>query len=227
MRRERALLLLLTACRPGPDTSESGKTPQGTSNAAVFGGIGHVVWIVPDGTRADESIFDDVSSASGTTPDEILPTLRKDVFPQGTVIRPGLSTGITVTAEAHGTMLTGARVPQANYPCFEGPGHFRPELPTLFELLRKEKGYGPEAVAFVANYEQFEGHTFSVYPTYGADYGSELVFLSAADTPEGGNAKDPADDDGVVMDALLQRLQAADVHLSLTNLHWIDGAAHT
>ena len=125
------------------DTSDTGGSdpnlPYACGTATVTGaspGVQTVVVLVTDGARIDETFGTKISSVTGEATEDYWPTIRSELLPGGTVVLPGLATGVTITAEGHGALLTGSRIAQANFPSDDGPGMYRPEIPTLFERLR-------------------------------------------------------------------------------------------
>lgn len=190
----------------GPDTqAETGILP---------GPVEHVVILVMDGARSDETIFDGTSSASGDLTEKILPNMRATLFPQGTLLRPAYSTGITETSEGHSQMITGVRLPQCNFPSDLGTGWFLHESPTLFEQFRSQWELAPDQAVLVANTPHLIPHVTSVWPGLGQEQAGTFVELEA------GGA------DSLVLDMVLDKLEASDVRYLLANLHHIDWAGH-
>lgn len=235
------LLLALAAC-PRKDPVETGDSPHDTGDTPVDtspdtdtdtdsgipdGPVKHVVILVTDGARSDETIFDGESNASGGPTADIMPYMRAKLWPQGTLLRPGYATGVTETAEGHVSILTGSHLPQSNMPSDFGAGWFRPEAPTLYEAVRSAEGLPQEQVGLVANTEHLQGHTSSVFPGLGEAMGAAYTFLSKADMEGGGDASKPADDDAIVWETIQEQMTATEVRFVLGNLHEIDRSGHT
>lgn len=216
MRWSTLLLPLALSCNhpkeeSGPSTKESVPDPEtGPSLASVE----HVVILVMDGARSDETIFDGISSASGDLGSKILPHMRSTLFPQGTLLRPAYSTGVTNTSEGHMQMLAGVRLPQCNFPSELGTGWFLPEAPTIYEQIRSQQGVSSDQVWLVANTPHLQPHIVSTWPGLGADYTGTY------------EAWPTAQDDDDVIDAVLEKLANHDVRFILGNLHRIDYSGH-
>ncbi len=87
-----------------------------------------VVVVVMDGVRAEESLGDRTSSATGLAPWEMMPQTWEKLVPQGARATSALNTGITITAPAHCALTSGLKQPLANYAVEDEPGIYRPEL---------------------------------------------------------------------------------------------------
>jgi len=193
------LLLSLLACRATPpDTAEA----QAPSLEDLRGSVGHVVVLTLDGARSDETLWDEPSSVSGTTPDEIVPRLRSELFPQGTENRPGYNLGVTATVEAHAALVTGQRLAQATDASAPDAGHLRPEI------ARRELDLSEDEVAFVANYRHLDALGWGLHPAYGEAWAAPWTDV----VDENG---DDTEDDAPVVSTLQSTPSAA------------DGAGHT
>lgn len=230
-------LLLLVGCPSDPKDSESGRdtvddSPPDTSGdtgpdtATPTALVDHVVAFTFDGARADETIWDGVSSASGKSAEYITPWMRAKLFPQGTLVRPVYVTTVTNTGEGHSDLLTGYRVPQANFPSEQDPGWLRPEVPTFMEHIRDQKGVAQDQVWFLADMPNMAGHVGSVYPTLGKDMGGTWFFVDQTYEDPEGNPEKMCSDDGIVVDLLELTMREHDVTFALANLHHIDQAGH-
>jgi len=183
--------------------------------------VGTVVVLVTDGARIDETFGDLESSVSGEATEEFWPTIREQLLPQGALFFPGYTTGVTITAEGHASMLTGARIPQANFPSDEGPGMYRPELPTHFEGVRGD-GSGQSAAALVVNTVHLGGHTWSLMPGQGEELGGTFTFLT-----QGEDSDQPLGEDSGVIEGVQAHLDANDdTRFVIANLHQMDRSGH-
>ena len=223
------LLLLSNACflrsSPADGTGETAVDPATWEPA--WNSVGHAIIMVMDGARTDETIWDGTSSASGGPTANIIDHMRQDLFSEGTLLRPAYATGVTQTAEGHAEMVTGVRLPQCNFPSDMGAGTFRPEVPTLFELLTERGDTSTSQVAFIANTPHLIGHTWSLYPGLGEDAGASFTFITQAMDGSGGSEEDASDDDPFAILYTQQRLEAQPSRLVVTNLHDIDRSGHT
>ena len=178
-----------------------------------------VVVLVTDGARIDETLGDLTSSVNGEATADFWTDIRANLLPQGTEVLPGYATGATITAEGHAEMLTGRRIPQANFPSDWGAGLYRPEFTTLFEAVRKARGTDEDAVELVSNTIHLCGHAWGLDPDHGEDVGGVFDFI----TDEDGL---PLDDDVGVIEAVQASMADHDVNFVLANLHQIDRSGH-
>lgn len=181
-----------------------------------------VIIVVLDGVRAEDSLGDRVSSATGLWPQEMLPKVWEELVPQGARASAAFNIGITITAPAHCEMLSGQRVALANYPDEGDDGAYRPELPSLAEVLRAELGLPASQAAIMGNTMHIEPTAHSLWP--GADWGAS--FSLVLDDPEDAASNLPARDDRDVIAALRQRLRDDAPRLALVNLHGVDRIGH-
>ena len=196
-------LLLGLGCQPA-DTSD-----------------GTVIIVVMDGVRLEESLGDDPSRATGEHPSELMPRTWSALLPEGARSTDAWNLGATTTTPAHAAMLAGRRVPFANYPVYEDPGLYRPDLPTLFEHLRREGGLGQDDVLLMANTNLIQPLEHSTWPGLGADAAARWSMVTQPDTPD-----DPAEDDAMVLAALQESLSVHQPRLAVVNLHKVDRAGH-
>ncbi|MDG1482215.1 MAG: alkaline phosphatase [Myxococcota bacterium] len=180
------------------------------------GGERNVVVLILDGLRIDESFGDGYSDAAGMNTEDIMPIVREQLLPQGTLVKPGYSTGITITAPGHSDMITGVRQTFANYPNDEGEGAYLTELPTLFEELRAQHGLTSEQVLMGSNALLATPLRKSIYPGY-SDLGAYTVYFYQ----EGSAITDPK-----TLLLLRDELETNKPRLTFVNLHSIDRAGH-
>lgn len=178
-----------------------------------------VVILVLDGVRTDEFSGTAISDLTGMSGEAYAEETWRTVVPDGTIVRQGLNTGLTITAPAHVALLTGRNETFANFPVNTdiGPGLYRPELPTLFEEARAQLALPEDDVVLLANTELLSPVTASLYPGLGEGARYDLIIDEAKGTP--------ANDDTPMFDALLELL---DTHprLVMVNLHDVDRAGH-
>ena len=180
-----------------------------------------VVVLVTDGARIDETLGEGVSSVTGEPTAVFLPTIRSELLPRGAVVTRAHNTGVTITAEGHGELVTGRRIPHANFPTNAGAGDFRPTIPTLFEVLRRTDG-APQLSAVVGgNSGHLQGLTQSHHPRGGGDFAAEYLFVGSPDDPS-----QAAGDDEVVIDAVRAWMEENPTRLIVANLHQMDRSGH-
>ena len=205
------------------DTSDPGPNPDGACGSGDGPGVSPqvktVVVLVTDGARIDETFGDMVSSVTGEPTEDFWPAIRAELLPQGTLVLPGLATGVTITAEGHAALLTGSRVAQANFPSDDGPGMYRPELPTLFERLRVNFDLPAESTALVGNTVHLGGHGWSLHPSHGEPWGSSYDVF----THENGQ---PVGSDTEVISGVQNQMEQHDTRIVVANLHQMDRAGH-
>lgn len=185
----------------------------------------HVVIIVMDGARIEETFGTDQLTESDAyetpVPVSTLFTNFKDkVLPQGTLVRPGYNTGITITGPGHCSLLTGIR---QNYGQFSTPGEagwYRPQLPTIYEAIRKVM---PDAVLKVGgNTEHVKALDHSIYP--GVTDADGAVYDFIADENDAGK---PNGADESILTWMEEQLGGdAPPTLMLGNMHSMDRAGH-
>jgi len=229
-------LLLALACRPavdppsdgvGPDDSktETGIVKLDDSEDTQTSGVEHVIIIVMDGARMQESFgTGTTSNTTGEATEDFMPEIRSRLFPEGTLVLPGIAPGITTTGPSHCDLLIGTNTPYGNYgvdAATRDPGLYRPEYPTLFEAARAQKGWSDDEVRFGANAALMYGLTWSLHPAYGEEFGAEYTFIA---DPE--NAEQPLADDLPVMEALQDHVDEHEARLIIWNLKNVDRTGH-
>ena len=178
----------------------------------------HVVVLVIDGVRIDESFGDGVSTAADGVPTaDLLPRIRAEILPHGTLVRPAYNLGVTITASAHASFLTGAPNGFGNFPPAETSGAYFPDLPTLFELVRGQYEADADHVALLGNTTLLDGVGRSTYPGMGASVGTTYQMVS-------GDENRITDDD--VMDEVKSLLSDHPSRLVVANLHHADQMGH-
>ncbi|MFT5684936.1 MAG: hypothetical protein ACI8RZ_005881 [Myxococcota bacterium] len=207
-----AALVLLAGCR------SCGQAPLDTADTAPASSSDprNVVVLILDGLRMEESFGDGHSDAADMNTVDILPQIRSELLPQGALIKPAYSTGITITAPGHSDMITGARQAFGNYPNDEGEGAYLPELPTLFEELRAQHGVSKEQVIMSGNTLLAIPLYRSLYPGY-TDLSADTVYFYDETAP----LTDPR-----TLIAFREELQTRQPRLAFVNLHGIDRAGH-
>lgn len=180
-----------------------------------------VVIVVLDGVRAEESLGDRVSSATGLWPQEMMPRVWDELVPQGARASAAFNIGVTITAPAHCEMLAGQRVALGNYPNEDGPGLYRPELPSLAEVLRADLGLGREQAVVMGNTVLIEPVAHSLWPD---SRGLPADYTLILEDPQ--NPNQPARSDLDVVSALRKRLKDDAPRLALVNLHSVDRVGH-
>jgi hypothetical protein len=214
----------------GPETGvETGDTQP--EERPWFGAATYAVIMVPDGTRIEESFGDKTTwgegysdAYEGPTAD-IMSILREQLWPLGAVAKPAYNTGITITLPAHVDMALAKRTPHGHHPADAtlGPGLYRPELPTMWELLRAQDSTVEQGDAgFTGNTVHMQAIDYSVYPGLGRDMPGtyEFVDVNNGSDPNAQPSQDPA-----VVQRVISHLQDR-WRLQLVNLHQIDRSGH-
>lgn len=191
-----ALILTLAACKPDADTPR-------------------VVVLVMDGVRVEESFSDGTTAADGTPTEDMLPRIRAELYPQGALVTGGLTTAATLTSQGHAALLTGRGLPYTNH-FTDHEDTYRPELPTLFELLRRDGDQPERSAVFLANAWHLAPLSHSLYPGLGASAGARYELLARG-------SKLRSDQD--TLDAVRSSLSRG-AQLVVANLHDADRYAH-
>lgn len=192
----------LTGCSEEPPTSE---------------GIQRVVVAVIDGVRMEESFAEGTEAADGVATEDVMPRTRAQLIPEGALVRPAWNLGVTITAPSHCVLTTGAKVAIGNFPAEYGVGTYVPDVPTLFETLAAAgRGRG----WLIGNSGLMAAAGESTWPGLGPAYGARFEYLT---DPE---SDGPQEDDGVVLDRVLELLHDTDTPLVVANLHAMDRAGH-
>lgn len=183
----------------------------------------HVIIMVMDGARLDETFGDDYSEASGADAADLFLPVKERLGPIGTIIKPGYNTGITITGPGHCSLLTGARQQFGHFATPAGAGMYRPELPTLYEAFRDQFGSPASQLVLTGNTDHVESLSYSLYPGFGsADQASYKLVTDPTDS----NDTEPATTDEQVVNAVQSRLESDQPRLLLANLHAMDRAGH-
>ncbi len=211
MKRMVALSLLLgsAACAPSSD------------DAPRASGGGTVLVMVMDGVRPGESLGDEASLATGESPRDFMPRTWSSLVPQGVRATNAWTLAATTTAPGHAAMVCGRRQPLANFPVEDSPGLYRPELPTLPELLRRSGDVPPGQAIIVANSELLSPMTQSLWPLDGEQHAGEFVFVANQDYDDAGSGSDD-----LVIHQVMQRLIFDHPSFVLANLHQVDRSGH-
>lgn len=179
---------------------------------------GRVVLLVVDGARVDELLGDTVSAVSGVAGAELAPDIHAELIPAGALYRRAISEGVTITTEAHATLFTGRRLPLGTFPPSSGDS-YAPDVPTLFEAVRREYGLSQGQVALVVNTVLLADLQTSLAPGFGADFAPTYDFIT---DDQGRDLSDP-----FIIARVKARLADNDSYLVAANLHQVDLAGHT
>ncbi len=216
------LLALLPACPRGGDTQDSEAE---VTVDAQFGIARNAVVLVLDGARIEETFGDDssygagYSDAWGGPTEEVLPTMRSQLLPQGALARPGYILGSTVTAPAHSDMFTGVHRPMGPISNAGDIAYVHPNHPTIFELARDQLDLGEEEAVLLGNTYHVSSLYRSTQPAYGVPLQGGYVFVADED------GVDFSYEDQDVMSAV-NSLLASGSRLVVANLHQIDRDGH-
>ena len=193
----------------------------GTGTGAAQVPVGHLVILVTDGARIDET-FSNLVSVTNVEEDsaDFWPSVRAELLDQGTLVLPAYASGATITGEGHAAILTGVREAQPTWPSDEGPGLYRPIHPTLFELVRAAWSAPESSALLISNTVHLSGHTWSLYPGLGEDEGSDYDYL----TEEGSEV--PLGTDTGVLDGLWSHMESTEIRVAMANLHQMDRSGH-
>ena len=178
--------------------TDSGENPKALPRAVV---------IVVDGARTDETV--------GEGGAEIWPRVRA-LAAQGAQLSGARNTGVTLTVDAHAELATGRRQALANY----SPGNYgawRPDVPTLVELVTSKRGMGRDQAVVLGNTLLLAESFASRYPGLGYAYAPDMEVLSS-----GGQVVGNIE----ILEALQAQLDAADIQIAFVNLHLADAEAH-
>ena len=183
----------------------------------------HVIIMVMDGARLDETFGDGYSEASASLTADLFQPVKERLGPIGTIIKPGYNTGITITGPGHCNLLTGARQEFGHFATPAGAGMYRPELPTLYEAFRDQFGSPEAQMVLTGNTDHVESLAYSLYPGFGSADQANYRLVSDPSDP---NDTEPAANDVQVVDAVQSRLEIDQPRLLLANLHAMDRAGH-
>ncbi len=199
-------LLAVCACKKDPVV-----TPDGTA-----------LMLVMDGVRIGESLGDDPSLATGELPSEFLPTVWDERLGTGVRSTDAWSLAATTTVPAHAALVTGRRVPLANYAVGDVPGVYRVPIPTMGELIRKAQGEVESAdTVLLGNTKLPRAVDHSLWPGLGETHSADFLFVSQG---EEGDKTSTVDSD--VLDWLQQQMTDHPVRFGLANLHQVDRSGH-
>ncbi|MDG1480365.1 MAG: sulfatase-like hydrolase/transferase [Myxococcota bacterium] len=219
--------LLLTACNRDKEVPpDDGSAFDAEEQSAEPGVASRAVVLVLDGTRVEESLgygqtTDGFSDAYDGSSEEVLSAIQAELLPRGGSSVPAFSTGVTITMPAHATLLQGRRRHYGSPAVQEGKGAslYRPELPTFFELIRKQEGLDTSSVALIGNTVNLISLDYSMHPGYGESYGTVYNVLTQAD------GVTPSNSDSEVVDDVRTALEGG-ARFVVANLHNIDRTAH-
>ncbi len=199
-----------------PDPCAAGACDTGTPpvDSADSGGVGagtveHVVVLVLEGVRMDETFGAATSDAAGGAETSALFTAFKDtVVPDGTLVVPGYATGFTGTAGGLGDLLGGQRLSMGTLPVSGGVGEYRPPRPP-------RRNVGPGA-GVVANGDTVAPLAQSAYP------GATAARFTLVSDPADATAPSPNDTD--VIDAVKAALPGSPLVVGV--MMAVDRTAH-
>ncbi len=179
----------------------------------------HVVILVVDGARIDETVADFDSDLTGEPARAGWPKIWDELISQGTLVLPGYNMGTTITAPAHTNLATGVRTPLANMSVDDGPQLYRPDRPTLGEELKRQD---PAADSLLlANADLVWPLEWSLMPGYGEDLAWEWFFV--AEEP---GSNQPAPEDARALNGIERKLEGSAPRLTLANLKEVDRKGH-
>jgi hypothetical protein len=194
----------------------------GCGDSAHVAPDGTALILVMDGVRLEESLGDDPSSATGEQPSAFLPEVWDERLGAGVRSTQAWSLSATTTVPAHATILTGRRVPLANYATSDDPGVYRSPLPTLGEWMRAaDPSISADDAVLAANTNLLMAVDHSLWPGLGEPYGANYLWITET---EGGTQS--SHDDADVLEGLSEQLWAHPVRLGMVNLHQVDRSGH-
>ncbi len=214
-----------------PDTDSGSDTDRDTGPEVVPPDAlaGHVVILVLDGGRIDETFGDEInpdsySTASSAKTSTLFTNIKKYLVPNGTLIVPGYNTGITITGPGHCNLLTGIHQEFGHFATPDGPGFYRPELPTMYEEFRKQFTAAKSGdLVLTGNTDHIASLNYSLYPGDGSTSAATYTLVADPGDPQD---TEPAANDGQVLTALESTLRGSAPRLALANLHAMDRAGH-
>ncbi len=179
----------------------------------------HVVVIVVDGARIDETVAEFDSDLTGAPARDSWPNVWDRLISQGTQVLPGYNMGTTITAPAHANLATGVRTPLANMSVDDGPKLYRPDRPTIGEELKRQD---PDAdTLLLANADLVWPLEWSLAPGYGEELAWDWFFV--AEEP---GSDQPAPEDHRALSGLERKLEGGSPRLTLANLKEVDRKGH-
>ena len=152
--------------------------------------------------------------------EDFWPAIRAGLLPQGTLVLPGLATGVTITAEGHAALLTGSRVAQAISPVTMALACIVQSCPHSLN------GYGSISICRQSPL-RWSATPFTWVATDGAYTrvtGSRGALLSYdVFTQENGQ---PVGSDTEVISGVQNQMEQHDTRIVVANLHQMDRAGH-
>lgn len=205
------------------DTSDADTDTDSDTDIPIGALSGHVVIMVFDGARIDETFGDGYSDAEHADAADLFLPVKEHLAPIGAIVKPGYATGITITGPGHCNLITGVRQEFGHFATPDGSGWYRPELPTLYEAFKEQFGGASSDLVVTGNTDHIESLNYSLYPGLGSDKGAIYKLVSEPTDPSG---TEPANNDDQVFDAVQSRLQSDHPVLLMANLHSMDRAGH-
>jgi len=178
--------------------------------------LNKAVLIVVDGVRLEECMGENTSDLSGEFPEDFFHQFHDNILPEGTLFRPAFQTGTTLTAPAHLQMTSGRASPYGQFPNDDAEAlPYLADFPSLFQATDAD-GETPTGAIF-ANSTHLRTTGLTHYPHTSND--PDWVMVT-------GDDGQPAENDRLVISALLDVLQDDAPTISLANLHHADNIAH-
>lgn len=186
-------------------------------------GLPTVIVLVLDGVRLEDSLGEDVSSATGELPEATMPTVWDELVPYGLRSTETWNVGATTTAPAHAALLTGRREVYANFAMGSRAGLYQPTIPTLHEQLEASGAVALGGTYLYANTGLLEGLASSLWPWDNETNGATYILAEDDDNTTQGER---LESDVAVLKRLMQKMKKRAVELAVLNLHKVDLAGH-
>ena len=177
---------------------------------------GTAIILVMDGVRLEETLGDELSSATGEHPQELMPSTWSQLLPQAVRASQAWNLGVTSTTPAHAALISGRRQSLATFSASDELDLYRPQLPSFFEAVRDQLEASEDQVVLVANTGLVRPVERSLWP--GAE-GAKWVWVGDEDGS-------PALDDRLVLGRLEEQLDEVPTRLALVNMHQLDRSGH-
>ncbi len=190
---------------------------------AQAGELQTLLVVVMDGVRLEESLGDEVSTATGELPRDMMPTIWDELAPQGYRSTNAWNVGATTTVPAHAALLAGRRLPYANFAMGSRPGLYRPRLPGLHEELENRGIVQSGRSLIVSNTPLLEGLAQSLWTWPDDAKVGGATFVMAVNDEAEGNGRET---DRATLRRLRSRMDNGAVELALINLHKVDLVGH-
>ncbi len=137
----------------------------GEPETSLEPGDPHVLVLILDGVRVEEITSDWVSDVTGVTGEAHAHRTWAEIGPDATIVRSIQNTVLASTAPGHAAIVMGRAEPIFTVGFGDqGAAFYRPQLPTIFEEARQQKGWGGPDVVLLANSVVMQAVNRSVYP---------------------------------------------------------------